>query len=131
VPWGPSALACATIACRSGLTPHPFDRCLEQTAALDREAMAQDATAVASLITAELEPAIAMAKEIEEAGLRVLELNIGTPYPCARTPRLSDNGPDRPRRTGRWRPRPALNTSNAAAKHGSSTSKYLPRPEAQ
>jgi hypothetical protein len=67
VPWGPSALACATIACRSGLTPHPFDRWLEQTAALDREAMAQDATAVASLIIAELEPAIAMAKKIKQA----------------------------------------------------------------
>ena len=39
-----------------------------------------DAYAVASLILAELEPATAMARKIEQAGVRVLELNIGTPY---------------------------------------------------
>jgi dihydroorotate dehydrogenase (NAD+) catalytic subunit len=79
-PWRPSAPACVTIACRSGLTPQPFDLWLEQTAALDREAQAQDAYAVASLILAEIEPAIAMAKRVEDAGLRILEFNIGTPY---------------------------------------------------
>jgi dihydroorotate dehydrogenase (NAD+) catalytic subunit len=78
--WGPSAPASVTIACRSGLHPQSFDRWLDETAALDREARAYDAYAVASLILAELEPALAMARRVDEAGLRILELNIGTPY---------------------------------------------------
>ncbi len=80
VPWDKNAPAGATIACRSGLTPQPFDAWLEQTVALDREAKACDSYAVASLILAELDPAIAMARQVEQAGVRVLELNIGTPY---------------------------------------------------
>jgi dihydroorotate dehydrogenase len=80
VPWGKDAPSSATIACRSGLTPQPFDAWLAQTVTLDREARSQDAYAVASLILAELDPAIAMARKIEQAGVRVLELNIGTPY---------------------------------------------------
>jgi len=80
VPWGPQAPASATIACRSGLTPQPFDAWLAQTVALDREAKAHDAYAVASLILAALDPAIEMARAIEAAGIRILELNIGTPY---------------------------------------------------
>jgi dihydroorotate dehydrogenase (NAD+) catalytic subunit len=80
VPWGPQAPAAATVACRSGLTPQSFDAWLEQTVALDREAKANDAYAVASLILAQLDPAIEMARRIEQAGVRVLELNIGTPY---------------------------------------------------
>ena len=35
---------------------------------------------VASPILAELEPALRMARQIEQAGIRILELNIGTPY---------------------------------------------------
>jgi len=80
VPWSPAAPASATIACRSGLPPEPFDKWLEQTAQLDREAKSCDAYAVASIILADLDHAVAMARQIEQAGLRVLELNIGTPY---------------------------------------------------
>jgi dihydroorotate dehydrogenase (NAD+) catalytic subunit len=80
VPWGPQAPPHATIACRSGLTPLSFDAWLEQTVKLDREARQLDAYAVASVIVAELERSVAMARQIEAAGLRVLELNIGTPY---------------------------------------------------
>jgi dihydroorotate dehydrogenase (NAD+) catalytic subunit len=80
VPWGPQAPPSATIACRSGLTPQSFDAWLEQTVALDREAKAHDAYAVASLILAALDPAIEMARAVEAAGVRILELNIGTPY---------------------------------------------------
>jgi dihydroorotate dehydrogenase (NAD+) catalytic subunit len=78
--WGPGAPAGATIACRSGLTPQSFDEWLDQTLTLDREAKAQDAYAVASVIVAALEASVGMAQRIEQAGLRVLELNIGTPY---------------------------------------------------
>jgi dihydroorotate dehydrogenase (NAD+) catalytic subunit len=80
VSWGPQAPSSATIACRSGLTPQSFDAWLEQTVALDREAKAHDAYAVASLILAQLDPAIEMARAVEAAGVRILELNIGTPY---------------------------------------------------
>ncbi|RAI43528.1 tRNA-dihydrouridine synthase [Rhodoplanes roseus] len=80
IPWDASAPPHAFVACRSGLSPQPFEAWLEQTAMLDREAKAFDAYAVASLILAELEPAVAMARRIEQAGVRVLELNIGTPY---------------------------------------------------
>lgn len=80
VPWNAAAPPSATIACRSGLTPQPFDAWLEQTVALDRAARRCDSYAVASLILAGLEPCVAMARKIEQAGVRVLELNIGTPY---------------------------------------------------
>jgi dihydroorotate dehydrogenase (NAD+) catalytic subunit len=79
-PWGPEAPAHAVVACRSGLTPQPFDAWLEQTAALDREARDDESYAVASVILADLDSAVTMARQIEQAGIRVLEFNIGTPY---------------------------------------------------
>jgi dihydroorotate dehydrogenase (NAD+) catalytic subunit len=78
--WGRQAPAHAFIACRSGLTPQPFNAWLEQTIALDREAKALDAYAVASLIFDEIGSMVEMARAVEQAGVRVLELNIGTPY---------------------------------------------------
>jgi dihydroorotate dehydrogenase (NAD+) catalytic subunit len=80
VPWNASAPMSATIATRSGLTPQPFDQWLEQTVRLDRESAKHDSYAVASLILADLDEAVRMAKKIEQAGIRVLEFNIGTPY---------------------------------------------------
>ena len=80
VPWEREAPRSVTVACRSGLAPQPFDAWLEQTVALDAHARSCDAYAVASVILAGLDPAIDMARHIEQAGLRVLELNIGTPY---------------------------------------------------
>lgn len=80
LPWKADAPSNAFFACRSGLSPLPFDAWLDQTAALDREAKTEDSYVVGSLILAELESAVRMAKQVEEAGIRVLELNIGTPY---------------------------------------------------
>jgi dihydroorotate dehydrogenase (NAD+) catalytic subunit len=80
VAWDASAPMSATIATRSGLTPQPFDPWLEQTARLDREAARHDSYAVASLILSDLDEAVRMAKRIEQAGIRALEFNIGTPY---------------------------------------------------
>jgi dihydroorotate dehydrogenase (NAD+) catalytic subunit len=80
MPWNDKAPRSATLACRSGLTPLPFDEWLEQAARLDAEARKRDSYVVASLILGQLEPAVAMAKRIEAAGLRVLEFNVGTPY---------------------------------------------------
>ena len=80
IPWSSNAPATAFIACRSGLTPQSFEAWLDQTAQLDREAKAADAYAIASLIVADLAHTVAMAKQVEQAGIRVIELNIGTPY---------------------------------------------------
>jgi dihydroorotate dehydrogenase len=85
LPWDASAPMSATIACRSGLTPQAFDPWLEQTVRLDRAAAQSDAYAVASLILSDLDEAVRMAKLIEQAGIRVLEFNIGTPYASVTT----------------------------------------------
>jgi dihydroorotate dehydrogenase (NAD+) catalytic subunit len=79
-PWGPQAPLDAFIACRSGLTPQAFDAWLEQTVKLDREAKVVDSYAVGSLIFDEIASVVRLAKKVEQAGVRVLELNIGTPY---------------------------------------------------
>lgn len=80
VPWGPDAPAGATIACRSGLTRISFDQWLDDAVAFDREAKSRDAYAIPSIIVADLDEAVKMARRVEQAGLRALELNIGTPY---------------------------------------------------
>nr|WP_282572137.1 dihydroorotate dehydrogenase [Roseomonas acroporae] len=80
VPWGPAAPRDVTLATRSGLAPQPFDAWLEQTVALDRLARAHDALLVPSLILADLDAALGLARRVEQAGLRLLEFNIGTPY---------------------------------------------------
>ena len=63
-----------------GFTPARFDQWLESVAKLDREAAENDAYVAASLILGDLDHAIDMARKVEAAGLRLLELNIGTPY---------------------------------------------------
>ena len=78
--WNASAPASAFIACRSGLYPGSFDSWLESVSRLDREAAKSDAYVAASLILGDLDHAIKMARRVQEAGLRLLELNIGTPY---------------------------------------------------
>src|SRR4051794_28451688 len=80
VPWGPNAPRSTTIANRTGLGPKSFEQWLESAIRLDREARAHDTLAVASIIFADMDHALDMARQIEQAGLRVLELNIGTPY---------------------------------------------------
>lgn len=80
MPWSADAPATAFMATRSGLTPQTFEAWLEQTLQLDREAKAMDAYAIASVIVADLATAVGMAKQVEQAGVRMLELNIGTPY---------------------------------------------------
>lgn len=80
LPWAPGAPMSAVVACRSGLTPVSFDEWLEHTAQLDREALVCESYAIASIILADLDAAVSMARQIEQAGVRVLELNIGTPY---------------------------------------------------
>ena len=78
--WNAAAPASAFIACRSGLYPGSFDQWLESLARLDREAKKSDAFVAASLILGNLDHTLRMAHQVQQAGLRLLELNIGTPY---------------------------------------------------
>jgi dihydroorotate dehydrogenase len=80
VAWNDRAPRHVTLACRSGLSPTPFAPWLEQAATLDAHARARDAYVIASLILGRIEPAIEMARQVEQAGLRVLEFNVGVPY---------------------------------------------------
>jgi dihydroorotate dehydrogenase (NAD+) catalytic subunit len=80
VPWGPAASRATTIANRTGLGPASFEQWLDYAVRLDREARAHDTVAVASIILADMDHALRMARQVEQAGIRVLELNIGTPY---------------------------------------------------
>jgi dihydroorotate dehydrogenase (NAD+) catalytic subunit len=80
VAWNDKAPRSVTIACRSGLTPQPFDAWLDHTVKLDRLASASGCYAVASIILADLDAAARMAHQVEQSGIRILELNIGTPY---------------------------------------------------
>ena len=70
----------AQVFCRSGLAQQSFPQWLAMVAALDREARQQDSYVIASLILADLERCAEMAREVEAAGIRVLELNIGAPH---------------------------------------------------
>ena len=78
--WGRMRRCATTIANRTGLGPQSFEQWLDYAIRLDREARAHDTVAVASIIFADMDHALRMARQIEQAGLRVLELNIGTPY---------------------------------------------------
>ena len=70
----------ASLACRSGLSQLAFDDWLHMIATLDDEARSHDAYVVASLVRADLDAAVDMARRIEAAGFRILEFNVGTPY---------------------------------------------------
>jgi dihydroorotate dehydrogenase len=80
LPWDFSPPADASLLCRSGLAQQPFDEWLAMVAELDREAKTHDAYVVASLVLADLDRCVAMARAVEQVGLRILELNIGAPH---------------------------------------------------
>lgn len=65
---------------RSGLVDEPFDSWIETLAAADEYARARDAYVVASLIPADLDELARMARALERAGLRWLELNLGASH---------------------------------------------------
>ena len=80
LPWDFNPPPDAQLFCRSGLIQEPFDAWLERIAALDREARERDAYVLANLILADLGQCAAMARKVEQAGLRVLVLNVGAPH---------------------------------------------------
>jgi dihydroorotate dehydrogenase len=80
LPWDFSPPPDASLLCRSGLAQQPFDEWVAMIAGLDREARAHDAYVIASLVLADLDRCVEMARAVEQAGLRILELNIGAPH---------------------------------------------------
>lgn len=80
VAWGKDASRAVTLATRSGLSPLPFSQWLDQIMVLDHLARAHETVLVPSLVLSNLDAALAMARDIEQAGCQLLELNIGTPY---------------------------------------------------
>jgi len=70
----------ASLLNRSGLVDVPFTQWVATLAAADAYAAEHDAYVIASLIVADLDRAVEMAAEIEAAGVRALELNIGAPH---------------------------------------------------
>jgi dihydroorotate dehydrogenase len=80
VPWHQAGSRDATLFCRSGLVQRDFDGWLDELATLDREAAALNAYVIPSLILSDLEQCARYVAQIEQAGLRVLEVNIGAPH---------------------------------------------------
>jgi dihydroorotate dehydrogenase len=78
-PLGPASRT-DSLFCRSGLLGVELEDWAETLAKLDREAAAQDAYVVPSLIVADLDRAVEAAAAFERAGLRWLELNVGAPH---------------------------------------------------
>ena len=79
LPWGPAPRS-ASLFCRSGLVDEPWERWVELLAQLDGEARQRDAYVVPSLIVADPDEAVSRARELEQAGLRWLELNVAAPH---------------------------------------------------
>lgn len=79
-PWDTPRWRDASLLCRSGLQPIATDAWIETIAALDREARAHDAFVAGSIILAQLDAALDIARKMEAAGLRLIEFNVGAPY---------------------------------------------------
>jgi dihydroorotate dehydrogenase (NAD+) catalytic subunit len=79
LPWGPAARGVSLFG-RSGLVDVPFDRWLDLLVEADAVASSLDAYVVGSLIASNLEETVPMAKEMQAAGIRWLELNVGAPH---------------------------------------------------
>jgi dihydroorotate dehydrogenase len=78
-PLGPAGRT-DSLFCRSGLLEVELEEWAETLASLDREAAAEGAYVVPSLIVADLDRAVEAAATFERAGLRWLELNVGAPH---------------------------------------------------
>jgi dihydroorotate dehydrogenase len=78
-PLGPARRG-DSLFCRSGLLDAHWDDWVTTLAELDREAQVHAAYVVPSLIVSELHEAARRARELEQAGLRWLELNVAAPH---------------------------------------------------
>lgn len=80
LPWNFSPPPDASLYCRSGLAPQPFDEWLDLMAETDRLARDRNAYVVPSLIPADPEIGLEFARRMEAAGARILELNVAASH---------------------------------------------------
>lgn len=79
--WRPTDAADAvSLFNRSGLVDEPWESWLETLARADVYARGRDAYVAASLIPADVEELVGLAREVEAAGVRWLELNLGASH---------------------------------------------------
>ncbi|MBD0316972.1 MAG: nitronate monooxygenase [Thermoleophilia bacterium] len=90
--WRPvlSASRSTSLFNRSGLVAEPFDAWVETVAEADRRARDEDAYVVASLIPADLDELPNLARALEGAGVRWLEVNVGAAHGEEVTPGTID-----------------------------------------
>ncbi len=79
-PWDFHPPEGASLLCRSGLAQQSFEDWLDLVVRMDREAQVRDAYAIASLIPADIDNGLDLARQIEQAGVRILEVNVGAPH---------------------------------------------------
>jgi dihydroorotate dehydrogenase len=72
--------------CRSGLVDVGFDDWVETLVRADAHARTRDAYVVGSLIVDDIDETVRMARAMEAAGLRWLELNLGAPHAAEAAP---------------------------------------------
>jgi dihydroorotate dehydrogenase len=80
IPWDFAPPADAMLFGRSGLHQTPSADWIAEVARQDREAAQTGQYVVASIILAGLDAARDLARQVQAAGIRVLELNIGAPH---------------------------------------------------
>ena len=80
LPWDFAPPPDASLYCRSGLAPQPFDEWLDLMAKTDRYARERGAFVVPSLIPADLEVGLDYARRMEASGARILELNVAASH---------------------------------------------------
>lgn len=79
-PWDFHTAKGATLFCRSGLAQQSFEDWLDLVVRMDKLAREKGAYAIASLIPADIDQGLEFARQIEQAGVRILEVNIGAPH---------------------------------------------------
>jgi dihydropyrimidine dehydrogenase (NAD+) subunit PreA/dihydroorotate dehydrogenase (NAD+) catalytic subunit len=80
IPWTSPQRLNASLFCRSGLAQTPMNEYLPMLADLDRYAQTKQSYVVGSITVAAAEPAAEIAAQMQQAGLRWIELNLGAPH---------------------------------------------------
>jgi dihydroorotate dehydrogenase len=80
VPWDSPHRRDASLFCRSGLAQMPLEQWLAMLAELDAYAQQKQSIVVGSITVAQADPAAEIARKMEAAGLRWIELNLGAPH---------------------------------------------------
>jgi len=80
IPWTSSQRLHASLFCRSGLAQTPLHEYLPMLAELDRYAQTKQSYVAGSITVAAAEAAAEIAAQMQQAGLRWIELNLGAPH---------------------------------------------------